>query len=380
MARRGPNEGSIHQRNDGYWAATVDLGFVNGKRKRKYFYGKTRREVAEKLKVALREQQQGLPIAIERQTVEQFLTKWLEDTAKPTLRPSTYTGYEVLVRVHIIPALGRIQLQQLSPQHVQAFLKQKRESGLANRTVQYMHAVLRRALGQAVKWGAVPRNVATLVDPPRVQHTEVQPWTPEQARTFLEAMQGDRLAALYSVALALGLRRGEALGLRWDAVDFDKGILTVKAALQRVGGELQLLETKTNRSRRVISLPQITIAALRSHRVRQVEERLKAGALWQEYGYVFTTKVGTPIEPRNINRSFEAAIRRAAVPRIRFHDMRHTCASLLLAQGVHPRVVMDVLGHSKISVTMDTYSHVTSTLQREAATSMDTILDVKAKG
>jgi integrase len=267
-----------------YWAATVDLGFVNGKRKRKYFYGKTRREVAEMLKVALREQQQGLPVAIERQTVAQFLTKWLEDAAKPTVRPSTYTGYEVLVRVHIIPALGRIQLQQLNPPHVQAFLKQQRESGFSNRTVQYIHAVLRRALSQAVKWGAVSRNVTTLVDPPRVQHTEIQRWTPEQARTFLEAMKRDRLEALYSVALAIGLRHGEALGLRWDDVDLDKGILIVRAALQRVGGELRLLETKTNRSRRVISLPQVTITALRAHKIRQIEDRLKAGTAWQEFG------------------------------------------------------------------------------------------------
>ena len=374
MARRGHNEGSIYQReSDGKWVASVNLGYgPDGKRK--VIYGDTRKEVAEKLKIVLRDQQQGLPIATERQTVGQFLGRWLQDSAKPTVRASTYTSYEVFVRLHIVPTLGRVPLQQLTPQQIQTLLNQKHDSGLSNRSVQYIHAVLRRALGQAYKWGLVPRNVATLVDPPRVKHSEVQPWTPDQARAFLTFVKGDRLEARYSVALALGLRRGEAIGLRWADVDLDNGTLTVRAALQRIGGKLQLVETKTDKSRRTIQLPKVAIAALKEHRIRQLEERLLAGSQWRDSGMVFTSTIGTPLEPRNVNRRFDQLIKKAEVPRIRFHDLRHTCASLLLVQGVPMRVVMEIRGHSRIAVTMDIYSHVLPELQRDAADKMDAML------
>ena len=237
-----------------------------------------------------------------------------------------------------------------------------------------MHAVLRRALGQALKWGLVARNVATLVDPPRVQRREVQPLGPDQARAILAAVQGDRLEALYSVALAVGLRRGEALGLRWTDVEFDAGALAVRAALQRVNGKLQLVQPKTARSRRTIALPQSVIVALHRHRVRQLQERLLAGQRWHDTGFVFTTTLGTPLDPRNVYRHFQRALDKAGLPRKRFPDLRHTCATLLLAQGVHPRVVMDILGHSQIALTMDTYSHVIPALQREAAGRMDALL------
>jgi integrase len=368
------NEGTIYRRKDGRWTATLTLGYEGGKRKRKSFYGATQREVQAQLKKALHDQQQGLPVSFARQTLEEFLARWLEDSVKPSVRPSTYTGYEVLVRVHIVPELGKIQLAQLTPQQLQTFMKTKLDSGLSPRTVQYMRAVLRRALGQALKWSLLPRNVAALVDPPRVKRAEIQPWTPEQARAFLDAVKGDRLEALYSVAVALGLRRGEALALRWADVDLDKGSLTVRASLQRVGGQLQLVETKTERSRRTIALPRAAVTALRAHRVRQLEERLAAGENWQDTGMVFTSSIGTMIDPRNVNRQFGKALSQAGLPHTRFHDLRHTCASLLLVQGVHPRVVMEILGHSKISVTMDTYSHVIPTLQRDAADRMDALL------
>ena len=247
-------------------------------------------------------------------------------------------------------------------------------AGRSPRTVQYTHTVLRRALGRALKWGLVARNVATLVDRPRSVRQEMQSLSPEQARVFLQAAEGDRLEALYSVAIAVGLRQGEALGLRWDDVDLDAGKLRVRVALQRVNGKLQLVGPKTAKSRRTIALPQTAVIALRKHRTRQLEERLRAGEHWQEMGLVFPSTIGTPHDARNVVRAFQKLLEQAGLPHMRFHDLRHTCASLLLAQGVHPRVVMEILGHSQISLTMDTYSHVIPSLQREAAQQMDAAL------
>jgi integrase len=377
VGRRGHDEGSIYQReSDGKWVAAVNLGYgPNGKRKRKVFYGLTRREVAEKLKTALHDQQQGtLPQDTERQTVGQFMERWLQDSAKPTVRASTFESYQILTRTHIIPGLGRIQLRKLTPQQVQAFLNHKLESGLSARTVQYLHSILHRALGLAVKWDLVSRNVASLVSPPRVKQNEIQPFTPQQARQFLDAVKGNRLEALYSVALALGLRRGEALGLRWEDVDLDAGTLTVRVNLQRIAGKLQLVEPKTERSRRTIKLPQMAVAALRNHKVLQLEERLLAGSRWQDSGALFTSTIGTFIDPRNLNRQFEKMLEQAGLPKRRFHDLRHTCATLLLVQGVHPRVVMEILGHSRISETMDRYSHVVPGLQEDAADRLNKLL------
>ena len=374
LGKRGQNEGSIYKRSDGRWAATVTLGHEGGKRKRKTYYGETRKEAQEQLTAALRTIQQGLPITNDRLTVGRYLERWLNESAKPTIRPKTYHSYAQLIRLHLTPDLGHIVLGKLTPQDVQEFVNRKLKVGLSARTVQYLHSVLRRALGQALKWGLVPRNVATLVDPPRVRRTDVRPLLPDQARLLLEALRGDRLEALYTVALAVGLREGEALGLRWQDVDFEKGTLSVRVALQRIEGKLQLVEPKTLRSRRSILLSDSTLGALRTHHARQLAERLQAGERWYESGLVFTSRTGTPLLARNIVRHFKGVLRKAALPDQRFYDLRHTCASLLLAQGVHPRVAMEILGHSQISLTMDTYSHVIPTLQKEAAGRMDDLL------
>ena len=198
------------------------------------------------------------------------------------------------------------------------------------------------------------RNVATLVEPPRAPRAEVAHMTPTQARTFLDAVHGDRLEALYTVAVALGLRQGEILGLRWTDVDLDASTITVSQALQRVSGQLAFVEPKSRRSRRTIPMPPTVARSLRAHRRLQLEERLTGGPEWNEHDLVFMSTSGTPLDGRNLTRRFQAALRRAGLPRMRFHDMRHTCASLLLAQGVQPRVVMETLGHSQIGLTLDT--------------------------
>ncbi len=368
--RRGHNEGHIYHRDDGRWEAKLSL--PNGKRKS--FYARSRKEAQDALRAAQRDLDAGLDLGTAKRTVAAFLDHWLVDVAKPSVRPKTYASYSQLVRLHLKPALGHHQLSKLSPQHIQMMMNGKSAAGLSPRTVQYLRAVLRRALGQALKWGLVGRNVATLVDPPRSQRSEVTPLSPLQARAFLMAAQGDRLEALYSVAIALGLRQGEALGLRWADVDLDAGTLRVRHALQRIDGTLQLVEPKTKRSKRTIPMPPSVVTALRAHRVRQLEERLIAGSRWREYDFVFPSTIGTPADARNIVRRFHALLDRAGLPSMRFHDLRHTCASLLLAQHVPPRVVMETLGHSQIALTMDTYSHVMPVMQREAATLMDQLL------
>jgi len=234
--------------------------------------------------------------------------------------------------------------------------------------------VLRRALGQAERWGLVARNWARLVSPPRVARHEVRPYSPAEVRALLEAVPGNRLEALFVLTVATGLRVGEVLGLAWADVDLERGALSVRRCLQRVEGRLQLLERKSERSRRTIALPRVAAESLWEHRRRQLEERLAAGPLWEDSGLVFTTPTGGPIESRSVARRWRALCHRHGLRPLRFHDLRHTAASLLLAQGVQLRAVMDVLGHSCISVTMDTYAHVMPELLREAADRMDALL------
>ena len=308
--------------------------------------------------------------------MEQFLLHWLEEAVKPSVRPKTYTSYAQLLRLHIIPALGRIQLSELGPQHIEAFLNKKRKSGLSARTVQYLYTLLRSSLNRALKWGLVARNVATLIDRPRAERPPIKPLTPDQARTFLSALKGERLRALFVVALAEGLRQGEILGLRWENIDLEEGTLMVTAALQRVESKMTLVEPKTRASRRTISLSDLTVEALRQRRVQQLEERLAAGPEWRgnPMGLVFNTVIGTPLEPSGIVKQFKRILREAGLPEQRFHDLRHACASLMLANGVHPRVVMEKLGHSEISLTMNTYTHPIPELQKDAARRMDDLL------
>jgi integrase len=374
MSKRGNNEGSIFKRIDGRWCAVVTVGYANGKIQRKYVYAKDAKGVRIKQKEIERNMERGIPVFTERQTVQQFLERWLEDCVKPTKVPSTYKSYAGHVRHHFVPSLGRIQLTNLTAQHVQRFLKEKLASGLSPRTVQYLRSTLHIALHQAMKWDLVHRNVVSMTEAPRVPRFEITPFTPEQARVFLDAVKGDRLEALYTVAMAMGLRQGEALGLRWHDVDLEAGILSVRYQLQRVDKKLQLVEPKTSRSRRQIGLPLIVVEALREHKLRQLRERHLAGTRWQEWGLVFTSTIGTPLDASTVTRIFKKTLKENGLPPQRFHDLRHCCASLLLAQGVHARVVMEILGHSTIGLTMNTYSHVMPTAQREAANSMDAIL------
>lgn len=373
--KRGQGEGSIYRRKDGRWAGAVTLGYRSGKRGRKTVYGRTRRDVQQKVTKLLSAQQDGLPIPTGRQTVERFLIRWLKVSAQPRLRPRTFEGYEQIVERHLIPTLGKLSLQNLTPQHVQQLLTEKSAAGLSPRRVGYIRAVLRTALNQALRWNLVGANASTLVDLPRVEQTEAQALNPDQARCLLIATRDHRLSAFFSVAMAVGLRLGEALGLMWDDVELDRGTLTVRRALQRITGHgRQLVEPKSRRSFRTLTLPGVTVEALRQHRVSQQKEQLVAGGRWRPSHFVFTTTIGTPLDESNIRKVFVMLLTRAGLPRVRLHDLRHTCASLLLAQGVDPRTIMEILGHSQISLTLNTYTHISPSLKRDAAEKMDALL------
>lgn len=390
-SRRG--DGSVYQRQDGKWVGEATVGRrADGARDRRFVYADTREEAQEKLRKLLHERDRGLLADPAKQTVGEFLSSWLQDVAKPTVRPRTYDCYSDIVERHIKPALGGVRLSKLSPQHLQRFYREKQEQGLT-RTVRLCHAVLHRALGQAAKWGLIPRNPADLVDPPKVPKKEFRPLSPEEAQRFLAAAEGDRFYALYVLAVTCGLRQGELLGLKWEDLDLERGTLQVRRQLQWVRAEGEerkgkkraepkwvLTEPKSAKSRRVVTLPAVAVAALKRHKTRQTEERLRLGEVWQDYGFVFTTPIGTPQDASNLlKHSFYPLLEKAGVPRIRFHDLRHTCATVLLAQGVHPKLVQEQLGHSQISLTLDTYSHVMPDMKREVAAKMDALFGGKLK-
>jgi integrase len=324
---------------------------------------------------ALRERQLGQAMrSDDRETMAAYLARWLDTSARPRVRPRTLHGYRQIVANHLVPALGRIPLAKLAPADLQAMLNAKSTAGASPQTARNIHAVLRRALNQAVRWQLVSRNVASVVDLPRAERHEVPALSPAGARAVLDAVRGDRLEGLVTLTLLSGLRQGEALGLRWQDVDLDAGTLQVRHALQRLAGRTELVEPKTTRSRRTLPLSPALVAALRERRKRQLGERLWAGSRWHEADYVFTTTIGTALDGTDTTKRFQTLLAAAGVPRMRFHDLRHGAASLLLAQGVHPRVVMEQLGHSQISLTMNTYSHVVPELQREAMTKLDALL------
>lgn len=380
MAKKRANgEGSIFQRPDGRWVERVSLGYdtVSHKRLTKTVYGKTQAEVRKKVTEALRKYDQGLTVHSRSQTVEQFLNNWLNEVAKPKVRPSTYRSYEQIVRNHLVPGLGKYTLEKLTPQVVQTYLNAKAETGIS---VDHLRRVLRAALSQAVKWDLVQRNACTAVSVPKKEKYDFARLDPDQARAFLEATGKTRYRALFTVAIAVGLRLGEALGLRWNDVDFETGTLYVRNQLQRVDGKLTLVEPKTKKAKRSIPLPAFAVLALREHRREQDETKLANSDVWQEMGFVFASSVGTPADPRNIRRTLSSILEDSGLPHLRFHDLRHTCATLLLAQGTDARTIMETLGHSQITLTLNTYAHVMPVLQRDAADRMEQMLGSAKEG
>jgi integrase len=379
--RRARGEGSIFQRaSDGLWVVRLDLGYVQGRRKRVTRYAATERAALDELRRLRREHDAGRLVANAGQmTVAEYLDYWMAELLPGSVKASTAASYVDMTRRHIVPQLGHLYLAKLSRDDVRRFIRQLARAKsqrrgddrvLSGRTVQYVHSILRRALEDARREDLIGRNVAREVSSPRYERREFEPLSPDEARVLLAAAADDRLYPVYVLALVLGLRRGEILGLRWSAVDLDRATLRVQSSLQRVGGQLAFTSPKTKRSRRAIPLPRAVVKVLTAHRDVQAGERAKA-ELWADADLVFTTAIGTPIEPRNLSRHFEALRDGAKVRRVRFHDLRHSCASLLFELGVPLRMVMEILGHSQISTTSDIYTHVMPAQYREVADALD---------
>lgn len=371
MGKRGNGEGSISRRGGGGWMGQYTVHAAGGK-KRRTVYGKTRAEVAKKLARALADREDGLVFDAGGQTVGGYLDRWLADSVKGSVRPKTFESYEWLVRKHITPALGSVKLSSLGAAHLQGLYRSKLDAGLSARTVRYVHAVMHRALKQALRWGLVPRNVSEAVDPPKLQRKEIRPLSCGEARRLLEAARGDRLEALYVLAVHCGLRQGELLGLRWEDIDLEAATLQVRRVLTTAKEGPKFTAPKTARSRRTARLNRPVVETLRRHHERQFEESTRLADEWRDYGLVFATTVGTPIHPRSLTgRSFKPLLKRAGLPDIRFHDLRHTCATLLLSGGVHPKLVQELLGHATIAITLDTYSHVLPGMGDQTASAME---------
>lgn len=369
---RSNGEGSVYRRQDGRWTGAAYVLTPEGTRKRKAVYGKTRKEAYDKLAALQDKSRAGIAATPGRLTVKEFLKTWMRDVQDARLSPATFQTYEGYIRNHLVPVLGAKRLGQLTASDIRSFLAIKSREGKSPATVKQMHAILRSALQHAMREDLVPRNVAKLVVVPTPPKQDVEPLTPDEARKLLKAAKGTSWEALWTLYVGLGLRRGEALGLRWGDIDLENGYLNVVQSLQRSRGELRLKSPKTDTSRRRVVIPGFCIDALTRHRTSEREKLASLGLLVDPATLAFTSH-GTPIEPRNVNRAFEALLKKAKLRRVKLHDLRHTCASLLLAEGVAPRVVMELLGHSAIAVTMNTYSHVIPALQDESAKRMDAL-------
>ena len=375
--RRGNGEGTISQRSDGRWQARVTL--PDGARKT--VYARTRTEASRELTAIRRSLDIGMPVRRdERMPLSAYLADWMA-RLRPTVKPLTWQRYQELLR-GVPETMGRTALAKLTPSQVDRLYADRLAAGLSPTTVHQLHSVLHHALGDGVRKGMIARNVCDLVDAPRPNRAQVQALTAEQALRFLAAAAHDRLDALYVLALTTGMRQGELLALHWADVDLDKGVLQVRGTLHRVPGVsvsetgeksgLVISDPKTSHSRRPVRLSALAVDALRAHRARQNEERLVLGEAWHDLDLVFTNSIGRPCEARNVTRkSYKPLLERAGLPYVKFHALRHSAASLLLAQGIHPAIVMQMLGHSTISMTVDTYSHVTLDMQQPAADAMD---------
>lgn len=374
--RRGYGEGSIRQRADGRWEGCFNIGWSGDKRVRKSVYVWTRADVQRLLAQAIREHEQGILPVDARTRTGDFLIRWCEDSLPGTVKPSTAASYRFILEHYVIPSLGRIPLAKLSPADVQRMLRNLEQKGLGVSVRRQARVILRRALGEALRWDLVTRNAAALVDAPRgTQRGADDALDQEQTEALLRASRGTRIEGIVTVAVATGLRRGEVLGLHWDQVDLDARTLTVAGTLKRLPKAGLVLDTpKTASGTRTIALPDLVVVALRDERRRQAENRLRAGDEWQDTGYAFTSAIGTPIDPRNLTTYFHAVTKTAGLGQIRFHALRHTAATLMLSNGVSLEVISKTLGHASYAITADIYAKVSPDLQRTAADTMDGLL------
>ncbi|WP_328320326.1 tyrosine-type recombinase/integrase [Streptomyces sp. NBC_00388] len=390
---RANGDGTVYQRKDSRWEAAGYVLAPGNTRKRVRVYGTTRKEALAKLTEKIAASNRGVPAPSAQGSLATYLTYWLQNVAVHQLRENTHTRYTAVARLYIIPGLGRKKLAKLTAKDVRTWLNQLRTTcqccvrgldrdrdqpvccaagkccskRLSPLTLSYVHSVLKSALEHAVREEEIPRNVARNVRTGTPRPRRFEPLTAEEARTFLTATNSHRLQPLFELALHTGLRRGELLGLRWEDLDLAGGTASIRRTLQRTNSSgLTALPTKTKSSERRIALPTPCLHSLEQHRDRQLQERETAGGSWQDSGYVFTRPDGAPIEGSTLTRHFNALLRQARLRRIRFHDLRHSTATLLLEQGVELVVIKELLGHAHIGVTATVYAHVRIRLQRDA--------------
>lgn len=370
-------KGHIRKRAEGSWTIVIYLGRDPATGKKKYRWhtvNGTKREAEKVMARLLNELNTGQYVEPGKESVGAYLDRWLEGR-QVDLAYKTVQGYRTNIERHIKPRIGQVRLDKLRPAQIQALYTELRQTGLAARTVSYVHRTLHVALEQAVKWQILHRNPVDLVEPPKLSRPEVSVLDGAAVGTILEAIKEPRLAITVTLAVGAGMRRGEILGLRWTDIDLQTRVAYIVQSSQRhIGEGVQFTKTKTHRSRRAVALPGFVIGALEHWRAHQEEERRLMGSVYHDLGLVCTRHDGQPLDPDWVSKSFGRVARKAGFSGIRFHDLRHTHATLLLAAGVHPKVVQERLGHSQISMTLDTYSHVLPGLQHEAAASLEDII------
>jgi len=378
MARQ--RSGMVFEREKGVWYARVTFTDQEGKRRYIKRKADTKTHARELVKQIIRDLDDSGDTVIEGSQIvlSKYFDHWLEAAAKPRLSERTFADYEDLARRYIRPFMGNKKLSDVRPLDIQALYSSMQERGLSARTVRYTHAVLTSAFKQAVKWGMLIRNPASMADLPRLSRKEMNALSPDEAARFLWAAREDRWGLIFTLALATGMRPEEYLGLQWKDINFDLGLVTVQRTLcwRRRGGGWYFGEPKTTRSRRNIPLPFSVVRDLREHKRRQAEERLKAGAKYQTLDIVFATNEGGPLSPQNLfRRHFRPIMRKAGLSEaIRMYDLRHSCATLLLAAQENPKVVSERLGHASITLTLDTYSHVLPSMQKAATEKLEDML------
>jgi integrase len=378
-AKKANGEGTAYKRPEGRWSAQVYVNQSDGRRVRRTLYGSTRKEV-EKAMGELRDRSEsGGPITPLSLTVEAYLREWLDQIVAVRVRPNTLAHYKFQMDRYLIPDLGRKKLVQLTARELRLYFESLRRRGIGTRTIKYVHSTLRGALEDAVREEILERNVAKLVRVPSPQKVDREPLSVDEVRAFLKATRDDRLFAMFVVFAVLGMRRSEVLGLRWEDVDLDDGSLKIRRGLQRIDGQLMVLPTKTARSRRTVPLPPFVARVLTAHREAQEAERKQLAEKWPDLGYVFTSPIGTPIDPRNCTRVVQEACKKAGLRVVRLHDFRHGCVSVLLNLGVPPRTVMEIVGHTTMEMTMNIYGHVTLDAKREALDKVGTLFDEEEK-
>lgn len=374
-SRRANGESSIFKGADGRWHGWVSCGTApDGRRRRRHVSAKTRVLVVQKVRAA--EAERDLDVRAPGVTVAVWLSYWVSEIQPRRVRPRTLDGYTSLIDRHVTPSLGRLRLAQVTPDHLEGLYTRLLAGGLSASTVLRVHRLLARAFKVAVQRGVVARNVTALVDPPRVPRADVaRPLSADEARAVLATAASERNAARWTVALALGLRQSEVLGLQWRDIDLAAGSLTVRRTQHEVAGVgITYAEPKTDRSRRTLALPPMLVQQLAEHRRVQAVERETAGSVWEEHDAVFAQPNGRPVGRKVDYTAWCRLLERAGVRHVRLHDARHTTATLLLAEGIQARVVMDLLGHSQMRTTTDLYSHVMPALAREAADKMGRVL------